>query len=48
MQYIEKVVLPECLMKFYMDVCGVLKEEALFQIAETPLNPKDDWVSDED
>ena len=35
--YVEKVILPECMIKLYMDIFGLDKKDAEKAIAETPL-----------
>ena len=40
-EYIWKVLLPECFIKFYMDMFGFEKAEAETRISETPLHVKD-------
>lgn len=42
-EYVWKVLLPECLIKFYMDFFGIDKKEAETKIRETPLREKDDF-----
>ena len=44
-QYVSRVLLPECLIKIYMDYFGFIKTEAEKRIFETP--PSDDEDSDE-
>jgi hypothetical protein len=44
-EYVERVLMPECFIKFYMDIFSVGKTEAEQRIAETPLRPEDDWDS---
>ena len=39
--YVWKVLLPECLTRFYMDFCGVERNEAEQRMAETPLHGRD-------
>ena len=46
--YVEKVLLPEALIKIYMVEFGLEKREAEKRIAETPLLKDDDWNSDEE
>lgn len=41
--FIWKVILPECFIKFYMDHFSVGKEEAEKRIKNTPLYEKDDF-----
>jgi len=40
-EYVWKVILAECFIKFYMDFFEVTKEEAVQMISETPLHKKD-------
>ena len=40
--YVWKVLLPECLTRFYMDFCGVGRSEAEQRMAETPLHRRDE------
>ena len=44
--YVSRVLLPECLIKIYMDHFGLKKNEAEKRISETPL-PESDEDSDE-
>jgi hypothetical protein len=44
-QYVWRVLMPECFIKFYMDLFSMGKSEAEKRIAETPLRPEDDWDS---
>ena len=47
-EYVWKVLLPECFIKFYMDHFGYGKGEAELRISETPLKKgNDDESSDE-
>ena len=41
--FIWKVILPECFIKFYMDQFSFNKEEAERRIKNTPLHEKDDF-----
>jgi hypothetical protein len=41
--YVWKVLLPECLIKFYMDFFSVNKATAETKIRETPLRRRDDF-----
>ena len=45
-EYVWKVLLPECLIKFYMDFFAISKKEAEQKIKETPHD--DDLSSSED
>ena len=45
-EYVWKVLLPECLIKFYMDFFAISKKEAEQRIKETPHD--DDLSSSED
>ena len=48
-EYVWKVLLPECFIKFYMDFFGFKKKEAEMRIRETPLQTMtDDQMSSED
>lgn len=40
-EYVWKVLLPECFIKFYMDMFGLEKAEAEVKIKETPLHKED-------
>lgn len=42
-EYVWKVLLPECFIKFYMDHFHLDKVEAETRISETPLKENDDW-----
>jgi hypothetical protein len=41
--YVWKVLLPECLIKFYMDFFHLDKSTAETKIRETPLRKRDDF-----
>ena len=45
--YIWKVLMPECFIKFYMDFFNISKEEAETRIGETPLDQADTDDSDQ-
>ena len=45
--YIWKVLMPECFIKFYMDFFSISKEEAETRIRETPLDKTDSDDSDQ-
>ena len=47
-EYVWKVLLPECFIKFYMDHFKVSKEEAKKRISETPLRGEEDSDEDEE
>ena len=40
-EYVWKVLLSECFIKFYMDFFKISKEEAMTRIRETPLHKRD-------
>lgn len=46
--YVWKVLLPECLIKFYMDFFHVDKVTAEVNISETPLRKEDDFSAEGD
>ena len=46
-EYVWKVLLAECFIKFYMDHFNVLKAEAEIMISETPLHKEDGGSDDE-
>ena len=45
--YIWKVLMPECFIKFYMDFFNISKKEAETRIAETPLEEEEDTDNDQ-
>ena len=45
--YIWKVLMPECFIKFYMDFFSISREEAETRIGETPLGEADNVDSDQ-
>ena len=47
-EYVWKVLLPEFFIKLYMDKFDISKIEAEKRIGESPLDPEDDEISDED
>jgi hypothetical protein len=47
-EYVWRVLMPECFIKFYMDFFHVDKVTAERNIRETPLRPEEDFICEGD